>query len=94
MSLKARALSTFVCTRGAALPQTPSLALIRHESNVLGFVVTAVIDSGSTGVVVAEIATGSNSSDSDNANGVWSPLCVPALFRKSQQVFYEPINAQ
>ena len=40
-------------TRGAALPQTPLLALIRRESNVLGFVVTAVIDSGCTGVVVA-----------------------------------------
>ena len=35
-------------TRGAALPQTPLLALIRRESNALGFVVTVVINSGST----------------------------------------------
>ena len=43
----------YILTRGAALPQTPLLALIRRKSNVLGFVLTAVIDSGSTGVVVA-----------------------------------------
>ena len=39
-------------TRGAALPQTPLLALIRRESNALGFVVTVVVNSGSTAVVV------------------------------------------
>ena len=40
-------LAVSTITRGAALPQTPLLALIRRESNVLGFVVTAVIDSDS-----------------------------------------------
>ena len=39
-------------TRGAALPQTPLLALIRRESNAVGFVVTVVVNSGSTAVVV------------------------------------------
>ena len=42
-------------TRGAALPQTPLLALIRRESNALGFVVTVVVNSGSTAVVVATL---------------------------------------
>ena len=42
-------------TRGAALLQTPLLALIRCESNALGFVVTVVVNSGSTAVVVATL---------------------------------------
>ena len=42
-------------TRGAALPQTPLLALIRRESNALGFVVTVVVNSSSTAVVVATL---------------------------------------
>ena len=57
-----------IITMGAALPQTPLLALIRHESNVLGFVVTVVA------VLVAVIVTGSNSSNSDNAT-VMAALC-------------------
>ena len=47
------ATATVTVTRGGALPQTPLLALIRRESNVLSFLVTAVLNSGSTAVVVA-----------------------------------------
>ena len=52
---------TINTTRGAALPQTPLLALIRRESNALGFVVTvvvvaAVVVAGCGNVVIAQNA--------------------------------------
>ena len=51
----------FDTTRGAALPQTPLLALIRRESNALGFVVTvvvAVLVAAVIAVVIGEGAEG------------------------------------
>ena len=45
-------ITKYAYTRGAALPQTPLLALIRRESNALGFVVTVVVVAA---VVVAAV---------------------------------------
>ena len=56
-----------VHTGGVQLPQTPLLALIRRESNVLGFVVTAVINSGKHCSTSGHGSIGSNSGCSINS---------------------------
>ena len=62
-------------TRGAALPQTLLVALIRHESNALGFVVTMVINGGSTAVVAVSGDISGCSSGSGSATWVMVMMC-------------------
>ena len=51
-SIYTATLKLCILTRGAALPQTPLLALTRRESNALDFVVTVVVVAA---VVVAAV---------------------------------------